>query len=225
MDAAARLFIAHRTWPPYAPSLTSSYVEVVPSAQIPCKVMLSMATNEQGVSSQPLWSLRLMGRFALLSVGVWLYAADTLVTATISPGMIFEIGGIDYVNWAVSLYEVGAIIAGAAAGMLCSRFGIKRVLSVAGALYAFGCAVAAMAPSMTIVVIGRLVQGLGGGMLLSLCYFAMYEWFRRNTGTAFSESRRLLGRWLITRTFWSGIFVNHYSWRGAFWLFVCRRPF
>src|SRR5271155_3425450 len=115
-----------------------------------------MSMVEQGASSQPLWTLGLMSRFALLSVGVWLYAADTLVTATISPGMVLEIGGVEYVNWAVSLYEVGAIIAGAAAGMLCSRFGVKRILSVAGASYALGCAVAAVAPSMTVVVIGRL---------------------------------------------------------------------
>jgi len=118
-----------------------------------------------------------MGRFALLSVGVWLYAADTLVTATTSPGMVLEIGGIEYLNWGLSLYEVGAIIAGAAAGMLCARFGVKRILCIAALVYAIGCAFAAMALHMPAVVTGRLVQGLGGGMLMSLCYFAMHEWF------------------------------------------------
>src|SRR5271170_5308517 len=140
-----------------------------------------MSMVEQGASSQPLWTLRLMGRFALMSVGVWLYAADTLVTATITPGMVLEIGGVEYVNWAVSLYEVGAIIAGAAAGMLCGQFGVKRVLGGAALLYALGCAIAAMAPNIAAVVIGRFVQGLGGGMLLSLCYFAMHEWFPEET--------------------------------------------
>jgi MFS family permease len=183
-------------------------------------VKLSMSTNEQGVSSRPLWSLRLMGRFALLSVGVWLYAADTLVTATISPGMVLEIGGIEYVNWAVSLYEVGAIIAGAAAGMLCSRFGVKRVLSVAGVLYAFGCTVAAIAPSMTVVVIGRLVQGLGGGMLLSLCYFAMYEWFtEEHWNRLFGIEAFIWAAGSLLGPLVGGLFVNHYSWRGAFWFF------
>jgi MFS family permease len=200
--------------------LTSSYIEVVPFAQITCKVKLSMSTNEQGVSSRHLWSLRLMSRFALLSVGVWLYAADTLVTATISPGMVLEIGGIEYVNWAVSLYEVGAIIAGAAAGMLCGRFGVKRVLSAAGAVYAFGCVVAAMAPSMTVVVIGRLVQGLGGGTLLSLCYFAMHEWFPEEYwNRLFGIEAFIWAAGSLLGPLVGGLFVNHYSWRGAFWLF------
>src|ERR1700730_8267539 len=136
-----------------------------------------MSTVEQGLSSRSCWSLHLMGRFALLSVGVWLYAADTLVTAPTSPGMALEIGGIEYLNWGLSLYEVGAIIAGAAAGMLCTRFGVKRILCSAALVYAGGCAVAAMALHMPGVVFGRLVQGLGGGMLMSLCYLAMRGWF------------------------------------------------
>jgi hypothetical protein len=35
--------------------------------------------------------------------------------------------------------------------------------------------ISAMASDMPSVVIGRLVQGLGGGFLMSLCYFAMDE--------------------------------------------------
>jgi hypothetical protein len=62
-----------------------------------------MSTSEPDVSSPPRWSPQMMGRFVLLSVGVWLYAADTLVTATTSPGMVLEIGGIEYLNWGLSL--------------------------------------------------------------------------------------------------------------------------
>jgi MFS family permease len=179
-----------------------------------------MSLVEQGASSQPLWSLRLMGRFALLSVGVWLYAADTLVTATITPGIVLEIGGVEHVNWAVSLYEVGAIIAGAAAGMLCGQFGVKRVLGGAALLYALGCAIAAMAPNIAAVVIGRFVQGLGGGMLLSLCYFAMHEWFPEETwNRLFGIEAFIWAAGSLLGPLIGGVAVNLYSWRGAFWLF------
>lgn len=179
-----------------------------------------MSTIEKSVSSRPHWSLPLMGRFALLSVGVWLYAADTLVTATISPGVVLDIGGIEYVNWAVSLYEVGAIIAGAATGMLCGQFGVKRVLVVSAMLYTLGCAIAAMAPSMAAVVIGRLVQGLGGGMLMSLCYFAMHEWFPQESwNRLFGIEAFIWAAGSLLGPLIGGLFVNHYSWRGAFWFF------
>jgi MFS family permease len=179
-----------------------------------------MLTDEQGISSRPGWSLLLMGRFTLLSVGVWLYAADTLVTATISPGMVLEIGGIEYLNWGLSLYEVGAIVAGAAAGRLCARFGVKRILCIAVLVYAVGCAAAAMALHMPAVVIGRLVQGLGGGMLMSLCYFAMHEWFPEKLwNRLFAIEAIVWAAGSLLGPLIGGYFVNHYGWRGAFWFF------
>jgi MFS family permease len=179
-----------------------------------------MSTVEQSISSRPGWSLHLMARFALLSVGVWLYAADTLVTATTSPGMVLEIGGIEYLNWGLSFYEVGAIIAGAAAGMLCVRFGVKRILCIAALVYAFGCAVAAMAQHMPAVVFGRLVQGLGGGMLMSLCYFALHEWFPEKLwNRLFAIEAIIWAAGSLLGPLIGGYFVNHHGWRGAFWFF------
>jgi MFS family permease len=179
-----------------------------------------MSILGQNASSRPLWSPQLMGRFALLGVGVWLYAADTLVTATTSPGMVSDIGGIRYLNWGLSLYAVGAIIAGAAAGMLCGRFGIKRILCTAAVVYAVGCAVAAMAPHMLAVVIGRLLQGLGGGMLRSLCYFALHEWFPEELwNRLFAIEAIIWAAGSLLGPLIGGFFVNHYGWRGAFWFF------
>jgi MFS family permease len=179
-----------------------------------------MSTARQDIQSRSGWSFSLMGRFALLSVGVWLYAADTMVTATTSPGMVLEIGGVEYLNWGLSFYEVGAIIAGSAAGMLCPRFGIKRILCLATLAYAVGCAIAAMALHMPIVVIGRLVQGLGGGMLMSLCYLALHEWFPEKLwNRLFSIEAMIWAAGSLLGPLIGAYFVNHSGWRGAFWFF------
>jgi MFS family permease len=160
-------------------------------------------------------------RFILVCAGVWLYSVDVLVTATIAPSMVAEIGGIPYINWTLSLYEVGAIIAGAAAAALCRRFGVKRVLIAATLLYCLGCVLAAVALNMPVLLAGRMVQGLGGGMLLSLCYVATYEWFPQ------SMWKRLFG---IVAIIWGagsllgpligGVFAHHDRWRGCFWFFA-----
>src|SRR5882672_4051754 len=135
-----------------------------------------MITDSE-IRSDSLPSLSMNSRFALLCVGVWLHSADTLVTATIAPAIVEDLGAIAYINWTISLYEVGAIIAGAAAAVMCLRFGIKRVFIGATLLYASGCVMGAAASSMGILVSGRFVQGMGGGMLLSLCYVAVEAWF------------------------------------------------
>jgi MFS family permease len=166
-------------------------------------------------------SLTPYGRFALLCVGVWLHSADTLVTATIAPAVVLDLGGVAYINWTISLYEVGAIIAGAAVGMLCLRFGIKRVFLGATLIYGSGCVIGALASSMAILVVGRFVQGMGGGMLLSLCYVAVEAWFAPpQWPRLFSIVAVIWGAGSLVGPLLGGAFAASHSWRLAFWAFA-----
>ena len=62
-----------------------------------------------------------------LCVGVWLHAADSLVTPTAVPAIVADIGGVAYVAWTIALYQIGAIVAGAATAPLCRRHGSEAV--------------------------------------------------------------------------------------------------
>jgi len=160
-------------------------------------------------------------RFALVCVGVWLYAADTLVTATTAPAMILEIGGVAYINWTISLYEVGAIMAGTTAALICARLGVKRALIAAAIFYGAGCVISATASSIAAVVAGRFIQGLGGGLLLSLCYLAIHEWFdQRSWNRLFGVVAFIWGVGSLLGPLIGAIFAGHHAWRGAFWFFA-----
>jgi MFS family permease len=170
---------------------------------------------------QSAWTLTLVGRFVLLCTGVWLYAADTLVTATVAPAMVAAIGGVSLINWTLSVYEIGAIIAGAVTPVLCRRFGLKQVLNASALLYAVGCSASGVASRIEWVLVGRLLQGLAGGTLLSLCYVAINEWFPQKLW------KRLFG---IVAAVWGigsllgpligGFFATTERWRGAFFCFA-----
>jgi MFS family permease len=43
-------------------------------------------------------------------------------------------------------------------------------LAIAALVYGGGCLIAGFAPNIGVLLAGRLAQGIGGGMLLSLCY-------------------------------------------------------
>jgi MFS family permease len=168
-----------------------------------------------------LYTSGLLGRFVVICLGIWLHAVDSLVTATISPAIVDDIGGVAYINWTILLYQVGAIVAGAAAPMLCQRVGIKRVLGLAALIYGGGCVIAALAPTMAILLSGRLAQGIGGGMLLSLCYLAIQEWFPQSWWSRlFGIVALIWGAGSLLGPLVGGIFAGLQAWRMTFFFFA-----
>jgi MFS family permease len=162
-------------------------------------------------------------RFVVLCVGIWLHAADSLVTATISPAIVDDIGGVAFINWTLMLYEVGAIVAGAAASMLCQRIGVKRVLRLAALVYCGGCIVGGTAPTMGVLLAGRFAQGIGGGMLLSLCYLAIQEWFDQAWWSRlFGIVALIWGAGSLLGPLIGGVFAGLHAWRMAFFVFAAQ---
>jgi MFS family permease len=172
-------------------------------------------------SWRSLYASGLLGRFIVLCFGIWLHAADSLVTATIAPAIVQDIGGIAFINWTIMLYEVGAIIGGAASPMLYRRAGVKGLLISAALVYGGGCLLGGFAPSMAALLAGRLAQGLGGGILLSLCYLAIQEWFEQVWWSRlFGIVAFIWGAGSLLGPLIGGIFAGLHSWRLTFFAFA-----
>lgn len=177
--------------------------------------------SDRGDTWRGLYHSGLLGRFGVLCLGIWLHAADTLVTATISPSIIDDIGGVAFINWTILLYEVGAIVAGVTAPMLCQLLGIKRVLRLAALLYGGGCVIAGFAPTMSVLLAGRLAQGMGGGMLLSLCYLAIQAWFAQSWWSRlFGIVAVIWGAGSLLGPLLGGVFAALHAWRMTFFVFA-----
>ena len=115
------------------------------------------------------------GTIALLTFGVWLHAADELMVSTVTPAIVAEIGGEARIAWLIALYEVGAIVAGAASALAAMTFGLSRALGTAALIYAIGCLVSGVAPSMEWMLAGRQIQGIGGGAMIALAFVAVHR--------------------------------------------------
>src|SRR5260370_30736673 len=76
--------------------------------------------------------------FVLICLGVWLNAADSLVTATIMPSVGRALGGYAYFGWATAGFLLGSVMAGASAGLLAKRFGLRRATAAAAVLHSLG---------------------------------------------------------------------------------------
>ena len=161
-----------------------------------------------------------LGQFIILCLGVWLHAADSFLAATAIPVAVRDIGGVAFINWTLALYALGAIVSGAGVGALARRFGMQAVLIAAGALYGIGCVASALAPDMGAMLIGRLVQGIGGGIMVALSYVATQRLFPEHLWTRLMAIvSAIWGASALCGPLIGGAFAAAGLWRGAFWAF------
>ncbi|HEU4626758.1 MAG TPA: MFS transporter [Steroidobacteraceae bacterium] len=162
-------------------------------------------------------------RLALICLGVWLNAADSLVSATIMPTVAAQLGGYAYFSWATAGFLVGAIVAGASAGRLSERYGLRAAIAFSGLVFTFGCIVSAMAPGIVVFLSGRLVQGIGSGWIAGFAMVAVAASFpHQHLPRVFACVSGVWGIATVLGPLVGGLFAQHHNWRGVFWLFAAQ---
>ncbi|HEX6859543.1 MAG TPA: MFS transporter [Caulobacteraceae bacterium] len=160
-------------------------------------------------------------RFALICLGVWLNAADSLITATIMPSVGADLGGYAYFSWAIAGFLMGAILAGASAGRLSEMFGLRAATAFAGVVFAVGCLMSAAGPNIGYFLAGRLVQGIGSGWISGFSMVAVALLFpERHLARVFACVTGIWGIATVVGPLVGGVFAEAGNWRGVFWLFA-----
>jgi MFS family permease len=161
--------------------------------------------------------------FALICLGVWLNAADALVTTTLMPTVGHALGGYAYFGWATAGYLLGSVMAGASAGLLAQRFGLRSATAATAVVYAAGCALSAWAPDMGTFLAGRVLQGIGGGWVAGFCSVAIGLLFPdRLVARVYAAITGIWGIATLVGPMIGGGFADAGAWRWVFWLFAAQ---
>src|SRR5271156_1741848 len=109
-------------------------------------------------------------RSAVIGGGMIIHAISTFIVVTILPSVVRDIGGLRFFAWSTTLYVLGSLLGGALCSRLLGRAGgrgrdPRRLPGLA--LGTRGCA---LGPSMPVLLIGRLIQGVGAGTLSALSF-------------------------------------------------------
>ncbi len=97
-------------------------------------------------------------------------ASEALAVVTVMPVVARDLGGLRLYGWVFSAFMLGSLVGIVAAGREADRRG-PAVPFVAGVvLFGAGLAVAGLAPSMGVLVAGRVLQGIGAGAVPSVAY-------------------------------------------------------
>lgn len=158
---------------------------------------------------------------ALILLGCWVVAADSLVTATIMPSVGAALDGFAWFGWAGSSFMTGLVVAGATAGWLAERIGLRAAMVLSGTVFALGCGLSAAAPNIGLFLAGRALQGAAAGWIGGLIYVAMAVVFEgRHLPRVFALGTSVWGIATFTGPLLGGLFADAGMWRGVFWLFA-----
>lgn len=157
-------------------------------------------------------------------------AVDLTVIASILPGMIGDLGvnsaDFDRYIWVVSSYLIAYVVAIPIFGRLSDHIGRQQAFMACLVIFAVGSIVAAQADSMTVAVVGRVIQGIGGGGLLPVTVALVGDVMpprMRLAGIGLVSSVETLG-WVLGPTWGAAIIAivpaEHDPWRWVFWLNV-----
>jgi DHA2 family multidrug resistance protein len=102
---------------------------------------------------------------ACVVTGVFVVILDTTVVNVAFPTLQREYGAtLQQAQWIVSLYVLVLGITTPIAGWLADRFGLRRMFLLGLSLFTLGSAACGVAPSLSWLIGGRILQAVGGGM-------------------------------------------------------------
>ena len=99
---------------------------------------------------------------------MFLAVMDQTIVATALPAIAGELGGAERVSWIVVAYLVATTIAAPVYGRLGDSFGRRRLMFVAIVIFVAASLFCAIATSIEALAASRVLQGLGGGGLMTL---------------------------------------------------------
>ncbi len=155
----------------------------------------------------------------LVAIAVFMQMLDTTIVNTALPAMARSLGESPLrMQWVVIAYALSVAVLIPASGWLADRFGTRRVFVAAVALFTLGSLACALAHTLGQIVAARVLQGIGGSMLLPVGRLAVLRTF---PGVDFLRAMSFvtvpglvgpligptLGGWLVDVASWHWIFL------------------
>ncbi len=133
-----------------------------------------------GVDTAPIgapFSMRtIIGPLVAIIIGVFMVVLDSTAMNVAMPSLVDSLHGpLSTLQWTITGYVLAQAAVIPLAGWLSDRFGAKRVFLCSVALFTIGSLLCAAAQGSTMLIAFRVLQGLGGGVVIPIAIAYTYR--------------------------------------------------
>lgn len=110
-------------------------------------------------------------------LGLLLAALDGTIMSTVMPTIVTQLGGMEFYSWPFTVYMLASTISIIIFGKISDLFGRKAIFNGGIVLFLIGSILCGLSPGMIYLILFRLIQGIGGGILLTISFIMVAELF------------------------------------------------
>src|SRR3954465_3226907 len=175
----------------------------------------------EGTPYAPLTSADVRRIFYGLMLAMFLSALNQTIIATALPTIGRYFGDFENLSWIVTAYLLTSTAVAPLYGKLSDIWGRRAMIKAAIGLFVAGSAVAAAAPDMIWLIIGRGLQGIGGGGILPLCQSVIADVVAPRERGRYQAYMGVV--WVtsgVAGPVFGGFMAEHLHWSLIFWVNV-----
>lgn len=137
---------------------------------------MSSATPQAAQAAKPMSMKDIIAPLVAIIVGMFMVILDGTAMNVAMPGLMKDFGSsLSLIQWTVTGYALAQSAVIPLAGWMSDRFGAKRIFLWSVALFTIGSGLCAFATTAEQLIIYRVLQGLGGGMVAPIAMAFTYR--------------------------------------------------
>lgn len=167
--------------------------------------------------SSALWAPERRAVTTAILLLITLAAFEALAVSTALPTLVADLRGESLYSWPFTSYLAASVVATVLSGRACDRWGPAPALLAAPLVFLVGLVVAGVAVNMPMLLVGRVLQGFGGGVEIVAVYVliaAVYP--EEDRAAAFGA---MSAAWVVPSLVGptvAGLVTEHLTWRLIF---------
>jgi len=154
-----------------------------------------------------------------LILSIFLGALDQTIVSIALPNISHEFADVKWLSWVISGYLLTSTLATPLYGKLSDLYGRRHLLTWSISIFLVTSVGCALSQSMLMLVVFRLIQGLGGGGLISIAQATVADVIApRERGRYQGYISGMYAIASVIGPLFGGVLTHSLSWRYIFWI-------